>query len=352
MKKSFVLSLIFLVLTVSFVYANEKKPIAISPGEEVGSALSWTPSGSRGLTNGVDYIWYVQAVDANGNGVWSSGKQFKVNLTVSFDKMLDRIKVQLKEYGIGEDAGYSNQTGYRNVFIGQDAGFFETGSHNLYIDTTSTSSPLIYGDFNTNIVSINGKLGVGSSGNFTPTVEVDVDGYVKTKYFMQRSEAPQMRWYETDGADSADFFKMNYHANSLEFIWYDASTATTYTPILMKGNGYVGINNSNPTHMLDVGASGAYCNGGAWVNGSSIEYKENVRNVGLDEAIDTLKDLKPVKYNYKEDKEEQYLGFIAEDVPELVAMNERKGLHTMDVVTVLTKVASISRVAILSTLWR
>ncbi len=51
-----------------------------------------------------------------------------------------------------------------------------------------------------------------------------------------------------------------------------------------------------------------------------------------------MRNLKPIKYNYKEDKEEQYLGFIAEDVPELVAMNERNGLHTMDVVTILTKV--------------
>ena len=100
----------------------------------------------------------------------------------------------------------------------------------------------------------------------------------------------------------------------------------------------MGISDTSPTHLLDVGTSGAYCNGGAWVNGSSIEYKENIQSVGLDEAIDTLKDLKPIKYNYKENKEEEYLGFIAEEVPELVAMNERNGLHTMDVVTILTKV--------------
>jgi hypothetical protein len=45
-----------------------------------------------------------------------------------------------------------------------------------------------------------------------------------------------------------------------------------------------------------------------------------------------------VKYNYKADKEENYLGFIAEDVPDLVAMKDRKGLSPMDVVAVLTKV--------------
>ncbi len=32
------------------------------------------------------------------------------------------------------------------------------------------------------------------------------------------------------------------------------------------------------------------------------------------------------------------MGFIAEDVPELVATNDRKGLSSMDIVAVLTKV--------------
>jgi hypothetical protein len=100
----------------------------------------------------------------------------------------------------------------------------------------------------------------------------------------------------------------------------------------------VGIGNDSPSHLLDVGTSGAYCDGGAWVNGSSIAYKENIEPVNLLEAQNTLKNLEPIKYNYKENKEEEFLGFIAEEVPELVAMKDRKGLHTMDVVTVLTKI--------------
>jgi hypothetical protein len=35
---------------------------------------------------------------------------------------------------------------------------------------------------------------------------------------------------------------------------------------------------------------------------------------------------------------EKCLGFIAEEVPDLVAMNDRKSLSTMDIVAVLTKV--------------
>jgi TolA-binding protein len=48
--------------------------------------------------------------------------------------------------------------------------------------------------------------------------------------------------------------------------------------------------------------------------------------------------LEPVKFNYKVEKDEEYLGFIAEDVPDLVAMKDRKHMTSMDVVAVLTKV--------------
>jgi len=44
------------------------------------------------------------------------------------------------------------------------------------------------------------------------------------------------------------------------------------------------------------------------------------------------------RFNYKVDKEDEYVGFIAEDVPELVATKDRKGLAPMDITAVLTKV--------------
>ncbi len=90
--------------------------------------------------------------------------------------------------------------------------------------------------------------------------------------------------------------------------------------------------------MLDVGISGAYCNGGAWVDGSSREYKENIQTLTTEKALKAFQGLEPVEYNYKADQEEKYLGFIAEDVPELVATKDRKGLSPMDVVAVLTKI--------------
>jgi hypothetical protein len=56
--------------------------------------------------------------------------------------------------GIGYNAGYSNQTGDGNIFIGANAGFNETGNAKLYIANTSTTTPLIYGDFSAKYVTI------------------------------------------------------------------------------------------------------------------------------------------------------------------------------------------------------
>lgn len=59
---------------------------------------------------------------------------------------------------IGFEAGYLNSTGTGNVFIGYQSGYNETGSNKLYIDNTNTTTPLIYGDFSTDEVTINGSL--------------------------------------------------------------------------------------------------------------------------------------------------------------------------------------------------
>lgn len=56
---------------------------------------------------------------------------------------------------VGSGAGLSNKIGFGNVFLGNHAGESETGSNNLYIQNTTTATPLLYGNFGT------GLLGVG-----------------------------------------------------------------------------------------------------------------------------------------------------------------------------------------------
>ena len=48
--------------------------------------------------------------------------------------------------------------------------------------------------------------------------------------------------------------------------------------------------------------------------------------------------LEPVTYNYKVEMHDQSVGFIAEDVPDLVATASHKTLASLDLIALLTKV--------------
>jgi len=60
---------------------------------------------------------------------------------------------------LGYDAGYSNTGGSGNIFIGNRAGYFSVSDSNkLFIDNSSTTEPLIHGDFGNNLITFNGSV--------------------------------------------------------------------------------------------------------------------------------------------------------------------------------------------------
>ena len=63
---------------------------------------------------------------------------------------------------LGTQAGFST-TGSGNVFLGNASGYSETGSNKLYIANSSTTTPLIWGDFSTSQLRMNGKVNIGSN---------------------------------------------------------------------------------------------------------------------------------------------------------------------------------------------
>jgi len=90
--------------------------------------------------------------------------------------------------GIGTHANRYNEEGSRNViigyqaghglslhdksdcvFIGFQAGYNEETSNKLYIDNSNTASPLIYGDFDSDLLRINGSLNINSAFTFPTT---------------------------------------------------------------------------------------------------------------------------------------------------------------------------------------
>jgi hypothetical protein len=216
---------------------------------------------------------------------------------------------------LGYHAGFNNTTGNDNTFLGYNAGYNETGSNKLYIDNTGTSDPLIYGEFDNNIVNINGKLGIGTKTPGYP-MEIVRTG-VNASIVLNRTDGA--RNYINATATFGNFGTVNNYP--LRLVVNSAPRMT--------------LNNDNSLSM----ASGATCTaGGVWTNASSIALKENISALNPDEAATTLQALNPVKYNYKAEKDESHVGFIAEEVPELVAMKDRKSLSPMDIVAVLTKV--------------
>jgi hypothetical protein len=104
-------------------------------------------------------------------------------------------------------------------------------------------------------------------------------------------------------------------------------------------SGQFGINTAPVAGDEIHTSSGAHLtSGGVWTDASSRTFKEHIAELSTTDAMRTLAELKPVTYNYKVDGNEKYVGFIAEDVPELVARKDRKSLSPMDIVAVLTKV--------------
>jgi hypothetical protein len=72
---------------------------------------------------------------------------------------------------IGNTSGAAT-TGDNNVFIGLLAGRYETGSNKLYISNSATTTPLIYGQFDSSILKLNASIFVGAST--TPSAALQV----------------------------------------------------------------------------------------------------------------------------------------------------------------------------------
>jgi hypothetical protein len=118
-----------------------------------------------------------------------------------------------------------------------------------------------------------------------------------------------------------------------------ATDGTPQSLLLSSSGGNVGIGGvTTPTQPIQH-SNGAYLStGGAWTNASSRALKQDISDLDPAQALAALKDLKPVTYSYKVDPNEHHVGFIAEDVPALVATNDRKSLSPMDITAVLAQV--------------
>lgn len=168
------------------------------------------------------------------------------------------------------------------------------------------------------------QIGIGTT---TPKQRLEVNGSIQIHE--QNSSVAGLMITQSSGETG---YIMHNRASTLTI------GAGSVDRVTIDRNGNFGIGVIRPAHPLEL-ASGAHASaGGVWTNSSSREKKENISELTVEEALAALAELQPVQFNYKGDEQEDYVGFIAEDVPDLVATGDRTGLSAMDIVAVLTKV--------------
>ncbi len=190
-------------------------------------------------------------------------------------------------------------------------------------------------------ISSTGKVGIGTA---SPQTELHVnalnnvtDAFVGVGPAPNTGPALNIGYGGGSFGEGASFFNARPSAGatginpSLRFL-----TANTQRLVITK-DGFVGIGTTSPTHLIQL-SGGAFSDGVVWSDASSRDLKDDIRDLTDEEAFGALQELNPVSFVYKAQADDRYLGFIAEDVPELVALRDRKGVAPMDLVALLTKV--------------
>jgi len=111
-----------------------------------------------------------------------------------------------------------------------------------------------------------------------------------------------------------------------------------YLTIETNGNVGMGAGRTNPNHPLHMESGAHVTAGGVWIDASSRDYKENISDLSLEEAREALHALEAVTFEYKNNLGKTEVGFIAEEVPAIVAKKDRDGLNAMDFTAVLSKI--------------
>jgi hypothetical protein len=135
-------------------------------------ALKSVSTGHRNLAIGTSAL-----KDNNGQGNIAIGNFTLAHGTASNNNTVVGIYAFANNFGsnnvaLGCSAGINNFVGSGNIFLGYHAGYNERGSNKLYIDNSSTETPLIGGDFDMDEATINGKLNINNDFSATDTFYV------------------------------------------------------------------------------------------------------------------------------------------------------------------------------------
>jgi hypothetical protein len=210
---------------------------------------------------------------------------------------------------------------------------FSGGANKFFVEDLAAGTVpfLIEGGTPSNALYVDstGRIGLGTS---TPGRNLSIADPVSTIIRMEQSASPFQAWDVV--ANNNNFYVRDVNHEFNPFI---IRTSTPDNTLVLDSTGRLGLGVSAPLYQIHH-SSGARLDAGNWVNASSRAVKQDIHQLDAGAAMKALKALEPVTFAYKENPAEMNVGFIAEDVPDLVATTDRKGLSSMDVVAVLTKV--------------
>ena len=153
-------------------------------------------------------------------------------------------------------------------FVRNRVGFHETGSQKLYIDNSATPTPLIYGEFDNDLVRVNGTLETVWAGS-----NLDGDGLSKLLLLEANNDVVELK-------SDVGFALRNARA---DFQWNFRTAEIVEGFIATKeGTGGAEFTIENPTDdyknvILTLG-NGAKNVSGVWINASSEHSKRTLKN--------------------------------------------------------------------------
>ncbi len=186
-------------------------------------------------------------------------------------------------------------------------------------------------------IQASGNVGIGTASAAVP---LEVDNSVSPAIGFRNTGQPTDQKYWQLSAFGQTFYGILMNdANTTQNFWLEVNRGTgnaVSSVVFPQGN--IGVGVTSPTSPIQA-ANGAFLSvGGTWTNASSRSFKQDIEDLDPKVAMDAFAKLEPVTYNYKVDPTEHHVGFIAEDVPSIVATKDRKSLAAMDIVALLTKV--------------
>ena len=216
---------------------------------------------------------------------------------------------------IGFEAGRTN-TGSNNVFIGNGAGEAASGSDKLYIDNTGINSPLIYGEFNNDLVQINGVLNIptGTSGVTHFNYAADNRNYIRGETLFDNGDVGMGTTtpvYQLDVRDNistgfvAQFLNSTTNSNG-GGISINLGAETSFGSQFVQFIDFSGIEGS---------ISGTGGNAVSYNTTSDGRLKTNVRPIR--NALELVAQMKPSTYEWKSNGAGD-MGFIAQELQEVV----------------------------------